>query len=80
MGRAEFGTGIFGIEAAAQHYYGRSASELTNAQAAQLAVILPSPKTLDPRSLPSFRARLARQAAAGGETIAADGRAACFER
>jgi len=48
---AEFGKGIYGVEAASRHYYGKSASQLTTRQAAQLAVLLPSPKTRDPRNL-----------------------------
>ncbi|RBW46470.1 monofunctional biosynthetic peptidoglycan transglycosylase [Psychromonas sp. B3M02] len=48
---AEFGKGIYGVEAASQHYFGRSASRLTAHQAAQLAVLLPSPRTRDPRNL-----------------------------
>lgn len=44
---AEWGVGVFGIEAAAQHYYGRSASRLTARQSAWLASILPSPKRYD---------------------------------
>lgn len=44
---AEWGVGIFGIEAAAQHYYGRSANQLNARQAAWLASILPSPKRYD---------------------------------
>jgi monofunctional biosynthetic peptidoglycan transglycosylase len=44
---AEWGVGVFGIEAAAQHYFGRSAARLTARQAAWLAAILPSPKRYD---------------------------------
>lgn len=39
----EFGDGIYGCEAASQHYFGHSAKELTKREAAQLAVTLPSP-------------------------------------
>ena len=48
---AEFGKGIYGVEAASQHYFGKSARLLTAHQAAQLAVLLPSPRTRDPRNL-----------------------------
>ncbi len=37
----EWGVGIFGAEAAAQHYYGISAAQLSAEQAARLAVMLP---------------------------------------
>ncbi len=40
----EWGDGIFGIEAAAQNYYGQHASQLTARQAARLASILPNPR------------------------------------
>lgn len=55
----EFGDGIYGIEAAAQHYYKVPASQLTREQAAMLVAIMPSPKKWDP-SNPSDRV-LARQ-------------------
>ena len=41
---AEMGDGIFGIEAAAQHYFHKSAKQLTTAEAAAIAAVLPSPK------------------------------------
>jgi monofunctional biosynthetic peptidoglycan transglycosylase len=40
---AEFGEGIFGVEAAARHYFHKPASRLTQAQAARLAAVLPNP-------------------------------------
>lgn len=43
----EWGNGIFGIEAAARHYYGVSAFQLSNQQAARLAVMLPNPRFYD---------------------------------
>lgn len=46
----EWGDGIFGAEAAARHYFGVSAAVLTPSQAATLAVLLPSPRTLQPGS------------------------------
>lgn len=39
----EWGDGIYGVEAAAQHYFKRPASKLTPRQAAYLAVTLPNP-------------------------------------
>lgn len=41
---AEFGNGIYGIEAAAQHYYKKPAARLTKRQAAALIAMLPNPK------------------------------------
>ena len=43
----EFGTGVFGAEAAARHYYGSSAANLSAAQAARLAAMLPKPRYFD---------------------------------
>jgi monofunctional biosynthetic peptidoglycan transglycosylase len=43
----EWGNGVFGAEAAAQHYYGIPAASLGPAQAAQLAVMLPNPRFFD---------------------------------
>ena len=47
---AEFGPGIFGVEAAAQYYYGVSVHTLTKWQAAELAASLPSPKKHNPKT------------------------------
>lgn len=44
---AEWGVGIFGAEAAAQHYYGIKSSQLSASQAARLAVMLPQPRYYD---------------------------------
>lgn len=40
---AEWGPGIFGAEAAARHYFGKPASELTRREASLMAAILPNP-------------------------------------
>lgn len=45
---AEWGDGIFGIEAAARHYYHKSAKHLTAHEAARLAAVLPNPIKYDP--------------------------------
>jgi len=47
---AEFGPGIYGAEAAARHYFHKSAASLTELEAAQLAASLPAPKTWHPGS------------------------------
>ncbi|MHB0777633.1 monofunctional biosynthetic peptidoglycan transglycosylase [Halomonas sp. WWR20] len=41
---AEWDTGVFGLEAAAQHYFGVSATRLSEVQASRLAAILPNPR------------------------------------
>lgn len=45
---AEWGEGIFGIEAAARHYYGKPASALGPEEAARLASVLPNPRMFNP--------------------------------
>lgn len=76
---AEFGEGVFGIQAAAQHYFGVDAADLSATQAARLAAVLPDPKGRDAANPGPFTRKRARQIAAGAETILVDGRAACFE-
>lgn len=44
----EMGPGIYGAEAAAQHYYNRSASKLTREQAIAIAICLPNPLRMNP--------------------------------
>lgn len=43
---AEFGDGIYGVEAASQRYFRKPASALGEREAARLAAVLPNPKTL----------------------------------
>ena len=43
---AELGPGVFGVEAAAQQYFGSHAAELGTEQAALLAAVLPNPQRL----------------------------------
>ncbi len=76
---AEFDEGVFGVEAAARHYFGISAAELSATQAARLAAILPSPKTRSAANPSSFVRKRSRQVRDGAATISRDGRAACFE-
>ncbi len=76
---AEFGTGVFGVQAAAQHYFGVDARDLTDTQAARLAAVLPDPQNRDAANPSSFVRRRTRSILSGAETIAADGRAGCFE-
>ncbi|HXV77665.1 MAG TPA: monofunctional biosynthetic peptidoglycan transglycosylase [Candidatus Polarisedimenticolaceae bacterium] len=48
---AEFGPGIYGVEAAARYYFGRSARRLDRHQAARLAATLPAPSRLNPATI-----------------------------
>jgi len=57
---AEWGPGLYGIEAAAQHYYGIPAAQLSRRRAAYLAVVLPDPTGRDPARPSAGVTRLAR--------------------
>lgn len=58
---AEWGDGVFGIEAAAQVHFGTSAARLDAAQAAALAAMLPAPRQWNPaRPTPRYRTRAHR--------------------
>lgn len=75
---AEFGEGVFGVEAAAQKAFGVPAARLTAEQAARLAVVLPNPKQRSATNPTDFLRRRAAAVRDGAATIEADGRAACF--
>jgi len=42
------GPGIYGAEAAARHYFGKPAADLSPTQAARLAAVLPNPREWSP--------------------------------
>jgi len=46
LNSAEFGKGVFGVEAASRRYFGKSAARLTPQEGALLAAVLPAPKRL----------------------------------
>ncbi len=75
---AEFDAGVFGVEAAARHYFNTDAAGLTARQAARLAAILPDPKGRNAARPSAFVERRATSIMDGAATIARDGRAACF--
>jgi len=57
----ETGPGIYGVEAAARHYFGVSAQGLSQEQSALLAAVLPNPKGWNPtRPGPTLRRRQQR--------------------
>ena len=49
LNNVEWGEGVFGAEAASQYYFRKPASRLSAAEAARLAVMLPSPKFFERR-------------------------------
>jgi monofunctional biosynthetic peptidoglycan transglycosylase len=57
----EWGNGVFGAEAAARHWFGTSARELTAAQSAVLAAMLPAPRRAALAPAPRWLARKARR-------------------
>lgn len=76
---AEFDQGVFGVGAAAQHYFGVAPSDLTATQAARLAAILPDPKGRSASRPSDFVRKRANAIRDGAATIRKDGRADCFE-
>lgn len=75
---AEMGEGVFGAEAAARRWFGVSAADLTPAQAARIAAILPNPKDRDAARPSGFVRDRARQIGGGAGTIESEGRDQCF--
>ena len=74
---AEWAPGVYGAEAAARHWFGKSAAELSAREAARLAAILPSPRRYNASSPgPYVRRRASRVQAAMG-TVRNDGLAGC---
>ncbi len=47
----EWGTGIYGVQAASRHYFRKPVRELSLDEASSLAAILPSPRKINPHSL-----------------------------
>ncbi len=75
----EFDTGVFGIQAAAQHHFGRDASELNRVQAGRLAAVLPNPRKYQAVNPSNFIRDRASSIIAGSDMIRRDGRSGCFE-
>jgi monofunctional biosynthetic peptidoglycan transglycosylase len=74
---AEFAPGVYGAEAGARHWYGKSAEDLTAREAARMAAILPSPRRYKAATPgPYVRRRASRVQAAMG-TVRNDGLANC---
>lgn len=47
LNTVEFGPGIYGVEAASQHHFGKSAADLNRTEATLLAAVLPNPRRFD---------------------------------
>ena len=76
---AEFDEGVFGVDAAAHHYFGVSPKDLTATQSARLAAILPNPKGRSAKNPSSFVRKRSSSIRDGAATIRNDGRASCFD-
>ena len=76
---AEFDEGVFGIDAAAHHYFGVSPSDLSAVQAARLAMVLPNPKGRSASNPTKAQRKRSARILDGAATIRRDGRADCFE-
>lgn len=73
---AEFGPGLYGIEAASRRWFGRPAAALSPAEVARLLVLLPAPARWSPRDLPQL-ARARSEAIAAMLVADDDARLAC---
>jgi len=76
---AEFGDGVFGVEAAARVSFRVGPDELQPWQAARLAAVLPNPKGRSASNASGFVKKRGRAIADGAATILADGRAGCLD-
>jgi len=62
----EWGPGVYGGQAAAEHYYDIPAAHLSAEQAARLAACLPAPRTRKPQHMNAYSARILRRMEAVG--------------
>lgn len=53
----EWGDGVYGCEAAARRYYGKSAADLLETEAAGLTAMIPSPRRINPKVDPATHAK-----------------------
>jgi monofunctional biosynthetic peptidoglycan transglycosylase len=74
---AEFGRGVFGVEAASRHYFRKSAKDLSRQEAARLAAILPQPIKRDAASPGRYTKRYANRIAGRTRVVANEGLDGC---
>jgi len=74
---AEMGPGVYGAEAAARHWFGKSAADLTPREAARIAAILPSPRRYNAGSPGPYVRRRAARVQASARVVRNEGLAAC---
>jgi monofunctional biosynthetic peptidoglycan transglycosylase len=56
LNSVEWGEGVFGAEAAAQHYFRKSAARLNDWESARLAVMLPRPRYFEQKAQSAYLA------------------------
>jgi monofunctional glycosyltransferase len=66
LNTAEWGPGVFGVDAGARHHYGVAARSLSRTQAAGLAALLPNPLRRTPATTPQYRGEILRRMNARG--------------
>ncbi|PVH29427.1 monofunctional biosynthetic peptidoglycan transglycosylase [Pararhodobacter oceanensis] len=76
---AEFGEGVFGVEAASHRHFDRDPIDLSARQAALLAAVLPAPQVRNAGRPTDWIQRRAAAIVDGAATIDRDDRAACFQ-
>ena len=74
---AEMGPGVYGAEAAARHWFGKSAADLTPREAARIAAILPSPRRYNAGSPGPYVRRRASRVQASARVVRNEGLASC---
>ena len=77
---AEWAPGVYGAEAAARHWFGKAAADLTATEAARLAAILPSPRRYQAAEPGPYVRRRARRVQAAMATVRNQGLDACVVR
>lgn len=77
---AEWAPGVYGAEAAARHWFGKSARDLTPREAARLAAILPSPRRYDAARPGPYVRRRAARIQASANVVRNEGMATCVTR
>ena len=79
MNIIEFDSGVFGVAEGARQHFGKEPGELTEAESALLAVVVPNPRQRNPLEFPPELERRADLVQDGARTIAKDGRSSCFD-
>jgi monofunctional biosynthetic peptidoglycan transglycosylase len=76
----EFGPGVYGAQAAAQRFFHEDANEITPAQAARMAAVLPRPLKWKAAAPGPYIARRSRHIGGAMGAVRADGLASCIAR